>query len=116
MALETKITWNGTREKTQMTNAMLIALTRSINIVQADAKLLVRKDTTNLEAAIVKAVYPNTLNAIVSVKSEYAAAQEFGLDKYSNYGFTPYMRPALNNNKAKIKQIFIQEGSKSVDK
>lgn len=107
MALETRVEWNGAEISKDMEKAIFKALTRSVNIMQAEAKLLVRKDTTALEASIVKAVDDNV--GIVSSNSDYAAAQEFGLRSTANYGFTPFMRPALNNNKKTIVNVFEDE-------
>ncbi|MGB3512162.1 MAG: hypothetical protein WBA93_23575 [Microcoleaceae cyanobacterium] len=107
MALEVKTIWNGAKISQELDNAVFKALTRASNIMQTEAKLLVRKDTHNLEGSIVKAVKDN--KAIISTNEEYAPAQEFGLRSKPNYGFTPYMRPALNNNKKTIKNIFEQE-------
>lgn len=113
MALEVKIKWNGEEVKKITSQAIEKALIRSANVIQTEAKLLVRKDTHNLEGSIVKVVKDN--KAIVSTNSVYGPAQEFGLRSTANYGFTPFMRPALNNNKKTIEKIFIQEERQGLD-
>lgn len=107
MALEVETKWNGVKISKDLDEAVFKALTRASNIMQAEAKLLVRKDTTALEGSIVKAVKDN--QAIASTNMEYAPAQEFGLRSTANYGFTPFMRPALNNNIKTITKVFEQE-------
>jgi len=93
------------------------ALIRSANIVQTDAKLLVAIDTGNLRGSIVKGQVDKTnLSITVSTNSEYAFAQEFGRPDLVSYTFSPYMRPALNNNIKKIEKIFIDEEKKAIDK
>ena len=129
MALETKVDWNGAEISKDMDIAIFKALTRSVNIMQAEAKLLVRKDTHNLEGSIVKAVNGDT--GIVSTNSVYAKWNEFGTGRYAEkggrstpwfyedakgighwtYGMKPqpFMRPALNNNKKTIISVFEDE-------
>jgi phage gpG-like protein len=114
MALETKVEWYGNDKKKDINLGSIIALTRSINIVQTDAKTLVPVDQGILRGSIVKAVEPKDLEAIVSTNEEYAAWIEFG-DKSTSYQGQPYMRPALFNNKDKFKKIFIDEVKKSVN-
>lgn len=112
---DTKLTWNGDVIIKNVNSGTIKALTRSINIVQTDAKNTVRKRTTNLEQSIVKAVDTSNLTATASTNSKYAFAQEFGRPDLKQYSFTPYMRPALNNNKDKILKIFEDEEKKAIN-
>ena len=115
MAIETRVVWNGDREKRQMGDAVVRALIRATNKVQADAKLLVPVDTGNLRGSIVKTVDDRKYIGTVLTNSAYAYYVEFGLRSNPNYPIQPYMRPALEKNKDKIKQMFIQEGRRAVD-
>lgn len=138
MAIETRVIWNGDREKRQMGDAVVRALIRATNKVQADAKLLVPVDTGNLRGSIVTAVDNNKQIGTVTTNSKYAFYIEFGTGRLkeggggratpwrffsTRYGWVtttgskpyPFMRPALNNNKDKIKKMFIQEGRRAVD-
>jgi len=117
MALESKVEWYGNDKKKDMNLGIVRALTRSINIVEADAKLLVPVALVNggtLRGSIVKAIDENKLEAVVSTNVEYAAWIEFG-DKSTSYRGQPYLRPALFNNKPKFKKIFNDEVKKSVN-
>jgi len=115
MAVETRLEWNGDREITQMSDAVVRALIRATNKVQADAKLLVPVDSGNLRGSIVKTVDSNRQIGTVLTNSAYAYYVEFGLRSNPNYPIQPYMRPALANNKENIKRMFIQEGRRAVD-
>lgn len=137
--LETKLVWNGTKEKKQMSDAIYRALIRSTDKVQSDAKLIVPKDSTNLETSIVTVVGKDNQIGVITTNSEYAYYVEFGTGRYAENGggrstpwfYTdakgvghwtvghkaqPYMRPALSKNKENIKKIFISEGKKAIDK
>lgn len=132
------IGWHGDEAKANMNNAMIRFLNRGTNIVQADAKLLVRKDIGDLQTSIVKKVDNSELKGTVSTNSDHAVYNEFGTGRFAEdgtgratpwvyehpkYGFVrtegmkpqPFMRPALNDNKDKLKQIAEEEGRKSVD-
>lgn len=115
MSIETDLSWYGDKQKKTTNKGVIVALTKSINLVQRDAKLIVRKKDGFLEDSIVKRVDPTTLSATTGTNMEYAAAQEFGKRSQPKYGFTPYLRPALKDNKANIKKIFIDEVGKTVD-
>ena len=114
MSIELK--WYGDAKKKDIINGMIKALIRSTNLVQSDAKLLVAKDTTTLEKSIVKNVDPKTLIGKVSTNEEYAFAQEFGLRSIPNYTWSPYMRPALDNNKPALIKMAKDEVITSVNK
>lgn len=114
MSVELK--WYGDAKKSDITNGMIKALIRGTNLVQRDAKLIVAKDTTYLEGSIVKDVDKLTLIGRVSTNTVYAFAQEFGMRSSPNYTWHPYMRPALNDNKANIIKIFKDEVITGVNK
>lgn len=119
MALETELTWNGDKIVKNVNSGTIRALTRSINLVQGTAKLLVpvaQKNGGTLRGSIVKAVDRAKLKAVVSTNTEYAPYVEFGLRSNPNYPIQPYMRPALNDNIKKIEKIFIDEENKAIDK
>ena len=114
MSVELK--WYGEAKKKDITNGMVRFLIRGTNLVQADAKLLVAKKTTDLEKSIVKAVDPKTLIGKVSTNKKYAFAQEFGLRSIPNYTWSPYMRPALDDNKPTLIKMAKDEVITSVNK
>ncbi len=89
-------------------------LVRATNIVHRDAVLLVSKDTHYLEESIQKYVDYARLFGIVTTNCEYAFAQEFGFASMPKYTFSPYMRPALNNNERNIFNMFKTEIGKAL--
>ena len=112
MSVTTK--WYGDKEKKDMTQAMRRTLTRGINLVQTEAKLIVPVAEVNggtLRGSIVKAVDPVKLEATVTTNTEYAGYVEFGT---SHQKAQPYLRPALTKSVPKIIAIAKQEGKKSV--
>jgi len=72
------------------------ALDRGAMLVEGDAKRLVRVDTGLLRASI--DTIPQSLVRYIGSGKVYAAAQEFGRPDLPNYGYTPYLRPALEKN------------------
>jgi len=116
MALESKVVWNGDKKKKDINSGTIVALIRSMNLVDASAKLKAPVDTGNLRSSISKTLLRNSLDAVVSTNAKYAPYVEFGLRKNPNYPKQPFMRPALNENIDNIKKIFIDEESKAVDK
>jgi len=73
-------------------------------LVRDDAKREVRVDTGRLRASITHEVEKTKNEIIGRVGSnvEYAIPQEYGTSKMSAH---PYLRPALEKNKGKIKQL-----------
>jgi len=117
MAKDTELTWNGDKIIKNVNAGTIKALIKSANKVQADAKLRVRKDTTNLEGSIVVSKkYLSRYTIMVLTDSKYAFAQEFGRPDLKEYGFTPYMRPSLKSNEGYIERTFIEEERKAIDK
>lgn len=104
--------WYGDKIKLDINNASVKFLIRATNLVQRDAKLLVPVDTGNLRVSIVKAVDNNKLEGSVSTNTEYAPSIEFGTRRQRAQ---PFMRPALNDNKANILKIAEQEIKKVVN-
>lgn len=117
MGVDTKLEWNGDKKKKDVNQGTIRALIRSANLVQATAKLTITDnknvDTGNLRGSIVQSVKDASLTATVSTNVEYGQYIEFGTRYFTA---KPFMRPALNDNKAKIKKIFTIEESKAVDK
>lgn len=139
MAKDVELNWYGDTKKEDMNDGMIRFLIRGTNLVQATAKLLVRKDTTELETSIVTAVEKDSLVGKVSTNSEYAIYNEFGTGRFAEGGggrqtpwayedrngnlrwtvgmtAQPFMRPGLNNNRDNIEKMAISEGAKAVDK
>ncbi len=114
MAIDTELDWYGDIKKKAVNIATIKALTRSSNLVQADAKSKVPVDTGNLKVSIVTPVKKAELIATDSPNIEYAPYVEFGLRSNPSYPKQPYMRPALNENIKNIKKIFIDEEEKAI--
>jgi len=117
--LDVKLVWNGDKKKIDIDKGVIEGLIYSTNLVQAHAKTIVPVAPVNggtLRGSIVKNVENNKLEGIVSTNVEYAPYVELGLKSNPNYPRQPYMRPALFDNKDKIRKIFIREGKKAVDK
>ena len=114
--VEVKLKWFGDEKKIDIDKGVIAGLIRSTNLVQGAAKTLVPVDKGILRGSIVKAVEENKLEGTVSTNVEYAPYVELGLKSNPNYPRQPYLRPALFDNKDKIKKIFIKEGEKAVDK
>jgi hypothetical protein len=65
---------------------------RTVEKAATIAKQFVRVDLGNLRGSITPAT--SGLTGDVYSESDYSLAQEFGDPSKSNYGFTPYLRPA----------------------
>lgn len=79
------------------------ALDKAGFIVEHDAKRIVRVDKGRLKNSI--DVIKKPLTRYVGSSVEYAAAQEFGRPDLKSYGYTPYLRPAIRKNSAKIQKL-----------
>ncbi len=109
---EVTLDWFGDKYTKQVNTATIKALTRSINLVDASAKLNTPVDTGLLRSSNVKAVFPNKLIATETNNTEYANAIEFGTKHQKDQ---PFMRPALFDNLDNINKIFIEEEKKAID-
>ncbi|MCP4988493.1 MAG: hypothetical protein GY928_21315 [Colwellia sp.] len=114
--VNTTIDWFGTQKKKDMTDGMIVFLTKGINLVDGTAKNLVPVDKGILRGSLIKEVNPSNLTATESTNIEYAPYVEFGLKSNPNYPKQPYLRPALNNNIAKLIKMAKIEVRKAVDK
>ncbi len=110
------IDWFGTQKKKDMTDGMIVFLTKGINLVDGTAKNLVPVDKGILRGSLTKEVNPSNLTATESTIIEYAPYVEFGLRNNPNYPKQPYLRPALYNNIAKLIKMAKIEVRKAVDK
>jgi phage gpG-like protein len=81
-------------------NKMGQALDQGALLVENDAKRLVRVDTGVLRASINTVSRP--MVRYIGSSKVYAAAQEFGRSDLVRYGYTPYLRPALEKNTVNI--------------
>ena len=138
MAKDVELNWYGDEIVKNVNAGTIKALIRASNIVQADAVTKAPPDTGALRASIVKNIDRSDLKATVSTNLEYAKYVEFGTGRFAEkgggrstpwvyfhpkYGFIrtvgqkpqPFMRPALENNKENIKNIFIKEEKKAID-
>ena len=83
--------------------ATVKALTAAALLVQGDAVLRSPVDTGNLRSSITYNVKPK--EARVGTNVEYAIWPEVGVKSKPNYPKQPYLRPALDNNMAKINTL-----------
>ena len=82
-------------------------LDEAAHLVELEAKHRVRRDTSRLMTSI--DVIKRPLTRYIGSSVVYARAQECGRADLPRYGYTPYLRPAIRNNKAEIKRL-IKEG------
>jgi len=99
-----KIKWYGERLKKEIGEECFQNMERACLLVEADAKREVRVDTGRLRASITHEIEKdgNEVRGFVGSNVEYAIYQEYGTSYQSGHA---YLRPALEKNKAKIKQI-----------
>lgn len=107
-----ELDWNGDLFKYLARKGAVKALNRSLNVVDADAKLKTPVRTGNLRGSYDKQVFPDKLLGIEFNTAEYAPNVELGTKHQSAQ---PSLRPALFGNQDKIKQIFVQEERKAFD-
>ena len=86
--------------KAAMERAIEKGLTGAALLVEGDAKLRTPVDTGNLRSSLNHTVEPT--EATVGTNVEYAPYVEFGTVRQAPQ---PYLRPALDENKAKINAI-----------
>ena len=79
------------------------ALDKAGMLVEGDAKRHVRVDTGRLKNSI--DVIKKPLTRYIGSSVQYAAAQEYGRPDLKSYGYTPYLRPAIRKNRAKINRL-----------
>lgn len=85
------------------TRKIELALDKGAALVEHDAKRLVRVDTGLLKNSI--NTIKKHLERSIGSNKEYALAQEFGRPDMQGYGYTPYLRPAMRKNRAKIMEL-----------
>ena len=77
------------------TKTFVTAFSVSVALAARDAAIQrVRVDTGKLKISI-KAEIVGSNKYIVRATAPHALVQEYGHPRHSNYGFTPYMRPAV---------------------
>ena len=82
--------------------ALVLAIKAGAFVVQNDAKVRVRKKTGNLGRSIHMEQLAGGLGISVGTNVVYAAAQEYGRPDLKTYGFTPYLRPAWDQNIGRV--------------
>ena len=108
-----KLVWNGDKKKKDINEGTIRALTRSINLVDGQAKLNTPVDTGLLKSSNKSNVDKRKLIATETNNTEYALWVHEGT-RYQKA--QPFMRDALFDNKDYINRVFIEEGAKAVDK
>lgn len=92
--------WRGREVLAALNRAQIEGLELAATHVEGAAVLLCPVQTGNLRSSINHSVDEAKKEAYVGTPVVYAAVQEF---KYS-----PYLRPALDNNENQVKQIIAQ--------
>jgi HK97 gp10 family phage protein len=79
-------------------------MTKACLLVERDAKINAPVDTGRLRASITNRldIEDNLLVGIIGTNVSYASFQEFGTSKMAAY---PFLFPALESNKEKIKNL-----------
>ena len=119
----TDFEWYGGEVIKNVEEAKKVALTHACKVVQADAKANVPIDTGNLKGSLTYSVLgdsPSAVetpavqsdsvgrgpkdNAIIGTNVEYGIYQEYGFTHWRSGNFikNTFLRPALDNNRAKI--------------
>ena len=88
----------------QLKELQLVGLTKAATIVEGSAVAKCPVDEGRLRDSITKEI--NEDYAIVGTNVEYAPWIEYGTKKMSAQ---PFMRPAIDENKSKIKRMFKKE-------
>ncbi len=109
---EVTLDWFGDKYIKQINSATIKALTRSINLVDASAKLNTPVDTGLLRSSNVKAVNKKTLIATETNNTDYAPHVEFGTKHQKGQ---PFFRRALTDNISLIEKFFYDEERKAID-
>jgi hypothetical protein len=81
---------------------LALAMMAGALVIQNDAKARVRKKTGNLARSIHTEQLPGNMGVQVGTDVVYGLAQEYGRPDLPNYGFTPYMRPAVDQNLSRV--------------
>ena len=100
--MSARFEWYGGQVIASVEAAKKTALTAACKIVQADAKADAPKNTGNLQGSITYKVSED--DGKVGTNVEYAIYQEYGFRHWRSGKFiqNAYLRPALDNNRAKI--------------
>jgi len=99
-----KVKWYGDKLIKEVGLKCFQNMEKACLLVEGDAKRMVRVDTGRLRASITHEVEKSKdeVTGRVGSNVEYAVYQEYGTSKMSGH---PYLRPALEKNKRKIKQL-----------
>ncbi len=102
---EAKIVYDNTKQAVSAINrARTIALTTAAIMVEGDATLRCPVDTGNLRGSLNHQVRGDT--AKIGTNVEYAPFPEYGTNRMTA---KPYLRPALDNNREKIKRLIAEQ-------
>ena len=96
-----KIEWYGDKVIQSVENAKRGGLEAASLIVEADAKLRAPVDLGNLKGSITHKVTSDE-EAKIGTNVDYAPYLEYGTHKMAAQ---PYLRPALDSNKARIEKM-----------
>ena len=104
--------WYGDKIISNINNAKRGGLTAAALIVEGDAVLHAAVDTGNLRSSITHQLMSDE-EARVGTNVEYAPYVEYGTHKMDAQ---PYLRPALDNNEARIRELIFDVIRKAVDR
>lgn len=99
-----KLIWRGEQLKREVSLKCLQAMEKACFLVESDAKRYCPRKTGRLRASITHEIETgkDRVTGRVGTNVKYGVYQEYGTSKMSGQ---PYLRPALEKNKGKIKQL-----------
>ena len=102
--MASNVKWYGQKLIKEVGQKCFQNMEKACLLVEGDAKREVRVDTGRLRASITHEIEKTKDETIGRVGSnvEYAVYQEYGTSKMRGH---PYLRPALERNKGRIKQL-----------
>lgn len=103
--MATGVKWYGDRFAKEIEQKCFQAMEKACLLVEGDAKRMCPVDTGRLRASLSHEVEKSGGEIVgrVGTNVEYGVYVEYGTSKISG---KPYLRPALEKNKGKIKQLF----------
>lgn len=101
-----KVKWHGEKVKQEVGQRCFQAMSKACLLVLADAKRYCPVDTGRLRASLAHEIEMSKdgVTGRVGTNVKYGVYVEYGTSN-PNYPKQPYLRPALEKNKGKIKQL-----------
>ncbi len=108
---KTTFTWYGDEKKRKANVGVVKGITRGINMVDADAKLICPVKDGDLRNSLEKNVYPDKLIATEGTNLDYAAPVFLGT---AHQAAQPTLRPALIKNSKNIISVTGKEVGREI--